>query len=110
MLCRARPFDSEIVNSYKSIKTPFKGRGNDPMSFLLESFRMNIKDLPYSYSPGNNPCGDGSRYYCHDCGLEIHDEEVGFVAAGWTDGGDTEWSKCPQCGEENSVFRVDDDC
>ena len=66
---------------------------------------IDLSRLPFSYSYGNNPCCESSSYECKHCGLDLSGEDIGFVAAGWTCGGDQEWARCPQCGRENSVDR-----
>jgi hypothetical protein len=60
--------------------------------------------LPFAYKRGNNPAGDAAYYHCGHCGIELHAEQVGFVAAGcnYANG---EHSRCPRCGKENAVFR-----
>ena len=65
---------------------------------------MDIADLPYAYKLGNNPYGGQAYYYCDVCGLELIEEEVGFVAAGW-EASNGEVAKCPRCGSENFVDR-----
>lgn len=67
-----------------------------------------LASLPYAYKRGNNPSDESASYYCHECGLELCGDEVGFVAAG-PEYANGEWARCPQCGEENSVNRGTDD-
>ncbi len=65
---------------------------------------MNIQDLKYAYTPGNNPAGENAYYHCSHCGIELHGEEIGYVAAG-TNYANGEHSACPRCGLENPVER-----
>lgn len=67
-----------------------------------------LASLPHAYRTGSNPAGDSAYFYCNDCGLELHGEEVGFVAAGPTYA-NGEYATCPSCGEEHAVYREDDE-
>lgn len=71
---------------------------------LVEDANWSTGSMPFAYKPGNNPADKSAYYYCHECGIELHGEDVGYIAAGpqYADG---EWARCPMCGEENSVYR-----
>jgi hypothetical protein len=64
--------------------------------------QLDISSMKYAYKGGHNYAGPKATYYCDDCGLDLHGEQVCFVAAGdrYADG---EWSKCPRCGVINLV-------
>nr|CAS02725.1 putative integron gene cassette protein [uncultured bacterium] len=64
-------------------------------------------DMKHAYKPGNNPAGEQAYYYCHHCGLELHGDDVGYMAAG-SNYANGEFAPCPRCCEENSVHRDDD--
>jgi len=65
---------------------------------------MDMSTAKYAYKRGTNPAGPRAYYYCHHCGIELHGDEIGFVAAGpsYANG---EHGRCPSCGEENAVDR-----
>jgi hypothetical protein len=73
-------------------------------------FRMakQLRELKYSYTPGNNPAGEKAYYHCSHCDLELHGEAIGYVGAGsmYANG---EHAPCPSCGEENSIERDEDE-
>lgn len=50
-----------------------------------------------------NMAGENAYYYCGSCGLELHGETVGAVAAGSTYADTDEHGYCPECNAENSV-------
>jgi predicted RNA-binding Zn-ribbon protein involved in translation (DUF1610 family) len=45
-----------------------------------------------------------SYFYCPSCGYEDFDIYVGYVRAT----ADSEWCECPKCGEESSVFDIEE--
>ena len=70
---------------------------------------MDLSKLKFAYKSGNNRAGPKATYYCHSCDLDLlGEEEVCFVAAG-TRYANGEVSRCPRCGEDNSVEWDDDD-
>jgi len=69
---------------------------------------MDMTTAKYAYARGTNPAGKNAYYYCHHCGIELHGEEIGYVAAG-TNYANGEHAKCPSCGEENFVERDEDE-
>jgi hypothetical protein len=66
--------------------------------------KCSLAKMPHAYKYGNNACSSGASYHCDYCGLQLYDEEVGYIAAGRMCA-NGEHSCCPQCGEENPVFR-----
>lgn len=67
----------------------------------------NLATMIYAYKNGPYPSGPNAYYYCETCGLELNGDDVGFVAAGdiYTNG---EFAPCPQCGNEHSIERDDE--
>jgi len=62
-------------------------------------------------SNGNNMinfAGENAYYYCHYCGIELTGEEVGQIVAGdnYNNG---EFAPCPECNNENSIDRDDEE-
>jgi rubrerythrin len=65
---------------------------------------IELSKMKYAYKSGNNPAGETAYYYCHECGLELYAEQVGYVVAG-TNYANGEFAQCPLCGSENVVHR-----
>lgn len=91
------------------------------LTFVLDAIKKNkVPKLPnpppkwtlqtskYGFNLGTNPAGPEAEYRCSYCDLELFGDEIGYIAAG-TNYANGEFARCPQCGNENQVYRDDED-
>ncbi len=99
---------SNIVNATPSTLIDRWKPMLDREEHFIDSLKVRMKNEPgvgkYANHIGSNPAGKNAYYYCDHCGLELHGEDVCYVAAG-NEYANGEHSPCPRCGEENAVER-----